>query len=149
MCTYDTDMSVYMPHMSPLYSAMWPGTLVPVGITLLAYAHYCTYKSNKNNKLQLLIIMLLPYLCQQQICPLNTKCMLHMPISSCADIRQLCQYICLIQTWCNQQCYYKDLYTITSLAYALNKYACHIIHIGFDCTAAAVYMQTPHYLTYM
>ena len=45
------------------------------------------------NKLQLLITLLLPCMCSQQICPSNVTFMSHMPISSCADMRQLYPYI--------------------------------------------------------
>ena len=31
--------------------------------------------------------------------------MSHMQISAYTDMRQLCQYICLIRTQCNQQCH--------------------------------------------
>ena len=39
---------------------------------------------------------LLPNICQKQICPTNVICVSHMPLSSHADIRQLCQYIYII-----------------------------------------------------
>ena len=30
--------------------------------------------------------------------------MLHMPITSCADMRELCSYVYLISTQCSEQC---------------------------------------------
>ena len=93
MWRYDTTVLVYMPHISPHQSTIWPKALVHIHLTILAYApeqicllhciymshctatvvfiqnqHWCTYQS-KNNKLQLLFTMVLPYMCQQQICP--------------------------------------------------------------------------------
>ena len=40
-------------------------------------------KKEKKSKQQLQCTIPLPYMCQQQICPMNAKGMLHMPISSC------------------------------------------------------------------
>ena len=42
--------------------------------------------------------MLLPYVPTAQICPSNARYMPNIPITSCADIRQLCQYIFLKNT---------------------------------------------------
>ena len=64
----------------------------------------------KQNNQQLLFTMLLPHV-SQQICPSNATYMQHMPISSCVDIRQLCQYINLIWTHCNQHCHHNHWYT--------------------------------------
>ena len=54
--------------------------------------------------------MLLPCTCQKLICSSNATFKLHMPVSSCAYLRQLCQYICLIWTHYNQQCDQKHWY---------------------------------------
>ena len=49
MCISETTMSVYMLHINSLQSTMWPGTLVYIYFTLLAYAPkhiclpHCTY----------------------------------------------------------------------------------------------------------
>ena len=65
----------------------------------------------ENIKLQPVISKLLPYMYKQQICHSNAIYMPHMPTHSCEDIRQLCQYICLIWTQYNQQCDDKYWYT--------------------------------------
>ena len=54
--------------------------------------------------LQYLCLLLWPCLCQTLLCLSNAKYMAYMQITSCVDMRQLCQYICLIKTYCNQQC---------------------------------------------
>ena len=56
--------------------------------------HITAYISKRinNNKLQLLFTMLMPYVCQQQICP-QLPCI---QITSYADRRKLCLYIWLI-----------------------------------------------------
>ena len=55
----------------------------------------------------------------------------HMKISLCTDIRQVCQYICLIWTDYNQQCDKEHWHTYISHYWhiPLNKCACHITHI--------------------
>ena len=70
----------------------------------------CTYTVEN---LLLLFTMLLPCLCQQQICPSNAKYMPQMKIISHEDMRQLCQYIYIYIIWtpCNQQCDQKWWYT--------------------------------------
>ena len=70
----------------------------------------------------------------QQICLSNAT---YMSITSYADIRQLCQYICLISTQCNQQCDQKHRYTYISHYWnmPLNIYVCHITHV---CTTSLV-----------
>ena len=74
--------------------------------------------------------MVLPYIFQQQIYPLNTKYMPHMQIILCAHMRQLCHYICLISTQCNQQCDQMHWYTLfTLLAYAPKQICLYIKHI--------------------
>ena len=97
-CVHETTTSVYMPHMDPLQSTMWPRTLVYIShywhmplktclphhrymshrttnVIYILTPHYWTYKSKK----QLLIYILLPYISHQQVCPLNAT---YMPISS-------------------------------------------------------------------
>ena len=87
-------MSVYMPHMHSLQSQYdrkhrytyitycWHIALKKISmqhhmffltalITVYMYTpHYCTYKS-KTQQIVILFTMLLPYMCQQQICPSN------------------------------------------------------------------------------
>ena len=53
-------------------------------------------------------------MCHQQICPQ----MPHMLSTWCGDIRQLCQYICLIWTQCNQH--------VTTKTVFIHSYYCHI-----------------------
>ena len=70
-------------------------------------------------------------ICAKNKCALQMPYMTHIPISSSTDIKQLCQYIYLILTQCNQQCDQKHCYTYTShyLHMPLNKYACHILYV--------------------
>ena len=85
---------------------------------------FCMYLP-KYSQLKQLLHALLPNMCQKQICPCNATYMLHMPISSCADIRQLCQYIYLISAYQNQKCHHKHWFTYISYYWhmTLNKYA--------------------------
>ena len=81
-------------HLNSLQSAMWPQALIHIHFILLSYAseqicpphctymshyittiiyiwtqHYCTYHSKKKNKkLHIGTTLLLPYMCQQEIC---------------------------------------------------------------------------------
>ena len=71
----------------------------------------------------------------------------------CVDMRQLCQYICLIWTHCNLQCDKKHCctYILHYCSYALiplNKYVCHITH---TCPTALLLQQpcTTHITAYM
>ena len=50
-----------------------------------------------------------------------------MPVSPCANIRQLCQYTCLIQTLCNQQC--DQGHYFTSISHCLHMPATFHIHV--------------------
>ena len=74
------------------------------------------------------------------------KCHIYMPdmpITSCADMRLLCQYIYLILILCNQQCCQEYYYTYISHYWhmPLNKYAFHITHICMShCTNITVSM---------
>ena len=56
----------------------------------------------------------------------------HMPITSCPDIRQICQYTYLTGTPCKQQCNQEHCYTyiIILLTYSPFIYTCHITHVG-------------------
>ena len=62
----------------------------------------------------------MPYIC-------HTHKLIHL------HMRQLCQYICLIWTHCNQQCDQECRFTCTSHYWhmPLNKYTCHTVHVGF------------------
>ena len=75
--------------------------------------------------------ILLPCTCQKLICPSNGTYKPHLQISSCAHRRQLCQYICFIQTYCNQQYDHKHWYTYISHYWhmSLNKYTSHTMHV--------------------
>ena len=63
----------------------------------------------------------------EQICPSNAIFMTYMAISSCADIRQLCQYIYFISMQQNQKHHHKYWHTYLSHYWNMspNKYACH------------------------
>ena len=63
----------------------------------------------------------------QQICSSNATYMPDEYISSCADVRQLCQYICLISAHCNEQIDHMYWYIYTSHCWnmPLNKYVIH------------------------
>ena len=71
-------------------------------------------------------------------CPSNH---IYMQSSSCAGRRQLCQYICLIQTCCNWQCDQKYCYACISPYWhiPLNKYACPI---PYTCLTALLVKYT-------
>ena len=68
-------------------------------------------------------------MCQQQIYPK----MPYMNTNPCEDMRQLCQYICLIRTQCNKHCHQKCWYIYISHNWymSLNKYACHCMSTYF------------------
>ena len=91
---------------------------------------YCIHEP-KHSKLQYLLHLLLPCMCQQQICLSNVTYISQIQTNLCAYIRQLCQYECLIWTHCNQQCDQEHLYTYISYYWhmALNKYACHTAYV--------------------
>ena len=93
--------------------------------------------SLKNNKLQLLFTMLLPYIYQQKYAPQ----MPHMLISSCAGIRHLCQYVHIISSHHNHECHHKHLYKYISHYWhmPLEKYATPHIHMS-HCTNTVVYI---------
>ena len=48
------------------------------------------------------------------LCPSNATYKQHMPISSCAHMRQQCHYICIICAHCNQLCGQEDWYAYIS-----------------------------------
>ena len=73
------------------------------------YIYHITLHISK--KTATLFIMLLPHMCQQQICPSNAT---YMPVRSCLCIRQLYHYIYLIWTHCSQHCHHKYWYTCIS-----------------------------------
>ena len=81
--------------------------------------------------MQIFFTILLPYMCHQQIWPLNARCIPHIQISSCADMRQVYPHICFTWTHCNQPknkkmkiCY---CHINGSNRYALQMpYTCHI-----------------------
>ena len=83
------------------------------------------------NKLQLLFTCFCHTCANNKYAPLNATHMPHMPITSRVDIRQICQYIYLIRTHCNQQCEHKHWYTHISHHWhmALNINTCHITHV--------------------
>ena len=64
------------------------------------------------------------------MCPSNATYMTGIPVTSCTDIRQLCQYIYLTWTYCNQQCVHEYWYAyILHYWYMpLNKDAWHMSH---------------------
>ena len=65
------------------------------------------------------------------MCPQNATYMPHIQISTCVDIRQLCHYIYLLCTHCNQLWHHKHCYTYISHYWhmPLNIYSCHIRHV--------------------
>ena len=86
---------------------------------------------------------------QKVICSSNITYKPHVPISSCAHMTQLCQYIYLILTQLNQQCDQEHRYTYMSHYWhmPLNKYACDIVHI---CPTALILWPTcRHILLYI
>ena len=138
--------------MNSMQLTMWSQVLVYKHLTLVAYdpeqvclphciyMSHCTtivvyiytpHTSNNNNKLQLLITMILPHMCQHQICPSNATYISQMKISSYAGLRQRCQYIGFIHSQCNQQCDYNYWYTYISHYWhmPLNKDACHTSYV--------------------
>ena len=70
-----------------------------------------------------------PFYMPKLICSSNATYKPHIPISSCAHVRHLCQYTCLIWTHCNQQCEQEHWYTYLSHYWHMpqNKYASHCI----------------------
>ena len=109
-----------------------------MGHHFCCWGHHCHYHhhvhESKNNKLQLLIMMLLPYMCQQQIYPSVP----HKQIISCKNMEKPIQYINLILTHCNQQCGHKYWYTYISYycRIPLNKYCICMSH----CNSTVVYI---------
>ena len=89
----------------------------------------------------LLFTMLKPYICQQQKLPSNAIYMPHMPITSCANMGQLRQYIYPLWAHCNQQCDQVHWYTLhsTSLVYALEQICLPHWTCMFHCTSTTVY----------
>ena len=72
--------------------------------------------------------------------------MQHMPVTSCVDIRQPCQCICLVSTQCNQQCDREDWiheFHIMDICQICVPHCTCMVH----CTSITVYIQTPHYCT--
>ena len=65
------------------------------------------------------------------ICPSNSTYKPHVPITWCAHIWQLCQYICLIRTQCYQQCDQEHRCTYISHYWHMpfTRYACDYVHI--------------------
>ena len=172
MCTYGTAVSIYMLHNDLLQSTMWPGTLVWMHFTFLAYAiekiclpnhtymsnctttmvyiqtqHYCTCKSKKIYKLHLLITMLLPYMCQKQIYR--------------SQIPHACQICTLdpVQIWYNYVNIYAsyefnainnvtrntDIHTFILLVFAPEQIGLPYCIYTIHCTSTVVYIQTPHF----
>ena len=101
-------------------STVWPGALLYIYFTLLAYAPqhiwllHCTYishctsvvyiytphsftDSSKGNTSQHLFTKLLQNMCQEQKCPLNTINMVYAQITQCTFMGEVCQHIC--HTW--------------------------------------------------
>ena len=78
-------------------------------------------------------------MCQKQIYTSSGTYMPHMPITLFADIRQLCQYICLIGIHCNQHCDHKHWYIYIHIigVYFLKKclphwtYMCYFTSLKF------------------
>ena len=104
-------------------------------------------KLTVNKEIQLSIPLLLPCLCQQQICHSNTTYMPHMQISSCTTVMQVSQYICLIGTHWDQQCDKKHCctYTFPLLAYAPKQICLPYCTKLFHNTATVVYIQNQHW----
>ena len=85
---------------------------------------------HRNNNLQLLITMLLPYMCDNKYAPqmlhICHKCkLIHVQISY--------NYVSIYASWtqCNGQCYQEHWYTYNSHYWHMpfNKCACHIVNI--------------------
>ena len=91
-CRYETNALVHIPHTASLQCTVWPGALVYIHFTLLAYTpvqirchitHTCPTEplislhinptllhiQVTNNKLHLVITRLLVYMCQQKYTP--------------------------------------------------------------------------------
>ena len=85
--------------------------------------------------------MLLPCTCQKLMFPFNITCKPYMPIRSCAHMRQLCQYICIIYAHWNQHCDQKHWCTYISHYWYmfLKKYSSHITEI---CPTALLLWST-------
>ena len=94
------------PHCTYMYQC-------PVTVVYIQTPHYHTYLS-KIHKLHHLPTKLLQSMCQKQICPSNATYMPHIPIISCAYMKQLCQYIYLIWTHSNWYCDQNHWYSCIS-----------------------------------
>ena len=115
MCRYQTTMLLYIPHMSSLQSKLSPQALVYIHLTLLAYCHehicllhqttmsHCTSNRSTcryhitahiNQTKQWTATYLSSY---KHICARNkyASTIPNKSLFSCADVRQLCQYIYL------------------------------------------------------
>ena len=136
MCRYEATMFIYIPHMNSIQSTMWPGAMV------YNHSHYLDMPLNK-------------YVCHiVHICSLLllstyrshfTFQVPHMPITSCAGMRELCPHIYLIWTPWNEQCDQEHWYTCIPhyCHMPLNKCASNITNI---CPVALLLLSTyrPH-----
>ena len=80
-------------------------------------------------------------MCQQQICPNNAIDVLHMPISSCVHMRQLCQHIYLISAPCNQQCHNKHYLHINDIYLWPNMPARFYIYFTLHINSTLLHIQ--------
>ena len=152
MCRYQTTLSVYMPHINSVQSTLWPKTLVyihsnywhmphekMVSATLYIYVPLQFYfRLHTNHTLNISIEQQTYLSCYIHICAssIYASQMPYMSITSCGDIRQLCLYIYLIWTHCNEHCDQEHGYTCNQYYrhMPLNKYVCHIAHMS-HCTS--------------
>ena len=88
------------------------------------------------------------YICAKTNISSNAIDMPHMPISLNAGMRQLCQYMYLIWTQCNQQCLH--WYTYISHYWHMPRHIClpHCICMP-HYTTSVWYIKTPHSCIHM
>ena len=147
------EISIYASiHINSMQSAVWPEALAYIHFTLLTYVPeqicllHCTYLSNctttvfykknvhtsKKEQMSTFIYHASAIYVPTLSIPLKWHIYTKYEISSCADTRQLYQYIYLIWTHCNDQCDQKHWYTYTSHYWyiPMNKYICHTAHLS-------------------
>ena len=106
MCKCETTMSLHIPHMTLLQWKMWPGALVYIHSTLLAYAPtqiylpHCTYNSHCTSTI---VYIYIPHYCTHQSKIKNQKCTAKYVIVNTRHLKchkhATCQNHALITWW--------------------------------------------------
>ena len=84
LLAYIPEQILCLPHCTYMF-------LCTPTVVYIQTPHYIYVKTTTTNFNSYLLSYI--HICQQQLCPSNATCILHMPITLCADMRQLCSYI--------------------------------------------------------